>query len=91
MQAHDINAVLSPIATARGLPNAMYIDETMAHAERQHVFYKNWTALTTGKNIPQAGCVMPVHMLGIHMLVTRNKDGEIKVFENVCPSRNDSG
>lgn len=87
MQAHDINAVLSPIATARGLPNAMYIDETMADAERQHVFYKNWTALTTGKNIPHAGCVMPVNMLGIPMLVTRNKDGEIKVFENVCRHR----
>ncbi len=87
MQTQDINAVLSSIETAHGLPNGMYINETMAQKERERVFQKNWTALTCGKNVPHAGCVMPVDMLGIPMLVTRNKNGEIKVFENVCRHR----
>ena len=49
MQTQDINAVLSSIETAHGLPNGMYINETMAQKEREHVFHKNWTALTCGK------------------------------------------
>lgn len=87
MQLHDIKSVISPIETARGLPNSMYVDTKMAEFERQNVFQKNWTALTTGKNIPHPGCVMPLTLLGIPMLVTRNKDGEINVFENVCRHR----
>ena len=86
-QKDQLHAVLNPIDTAHGLPNAVYIDQDMAQLEQQKVFAKQWAALTTGKNLPKPGCVMPVNFLGMPLLVTRTKDNAIKVFENVCRHR----
>ena len=79
-QMDQLHAVLKPIDKAHGLPNAAYVDQNMAQMEQQKVFTKQWAALTTGKNLPKPGCVMPIDFLGTTLLVTRTKDNKIKVF-----------
>ena len=82
-----IRDVLQPIEQARGLPSNLYIDDSATAEERERVFFNTWSALTHGKNVPEAGSVMPVDFLGMPLLVVRNKQNEIKVFQNVCRHR----
>ena len=84
---HSIKDVLQPIEQARGLPSHLYVDDTATAEERERVFFSTWSAITHGKNAPEPGSVMPVDFLGMPLLVVRNKQGEIKVFENVCRHR----
>lgn len=87
MATEQLKAVMQPIDSAIGLPNAVYVDANMAQMEQQKVFARHWAGLTAAKNLPKAGCVMPITFFGIPLLVTRTKSGEIKVFENVCRHR----
>ena len=73
--------------TSKGLPSHLYVDDTATAEERERVFFSTWSAITHGKNAPEPGSVMPVDFLGMPLLVVRNKQGEIKVFENVCRHR----
>jgi len=84
---HSIKDVLQPIENAKGLPSHLYIDNSASEEERERIFFNSWSALTMGKNVPEAGSVMPVDFLGMPLLVVRNKAGNIKVFQNVCRHR----
>ena len=84
---HSIKDVLQPIDKARGLPSHLYVDDSATAEERERVFFDSWSAITHGKNAPDAGSVMPVDFLGMPLLVVRNKQNEIKVFQNVCRHR----
>jgi len=49
MKDHDLDpldAVLAPIETARGLPNAHYIDETVFAEERQALLFDQWAGVS---------------------------------------------
>ena len=84
---NDLSRVLKPIDEARGLPNQSYIDDGYFKQERQALFASNWFAIGFGKDVPDAGCVKPVDFMDIPFLLTRNKDGDVNVFQNVCRHR----
>ena len=83
----DLENVLAPIAQASGLPNACYVDAAMFQHEQDTLFRNNWAAIGFGKDISQPGMVKPVTFLGIPMIMVRNRDGAINVFQNVCRHR----
>lgn len=83
----DLISVLKPIEQANGLPNACYIDKNMHAKEANAVFKQGWTAIGFGCDVPKAGCVYPVELLGIPLLMVRTKNNEVHVFENVCRHR----
>ena len=83
----DLANVQAPIETASGLPNACYIDTAMYEHEQNTLFRNSWVAVGFGKDIPQPGCVKPVNFAGLPMLLVRNQDGNINVFQNVCRHR----
>ena len=82
-----IEDTLKPIEEARGLPSQLYINESMTETERQRVFFDNWSALTNGYRVAEPGSVLPIDFLGVPLLVVRNQQGEINVFQNVCRHR----
>ena len=84
---HKISDTLHPIDQAKGLPSYLYVDDSATAEERERVFFNNWSAVTNGKNVPEAGSVMPVDFIGMPLLVVRNRDNQIKVFQNVCRHR----
>ncbi len=86
-RTHKISDTLYPIDQAKGLPSYLYIDDSASDDERERVFFNNWSALTNGKNVPEAGAVLPVDFLGMPLLVVRNRGGDINVFQNVCRHR----
>ena len=87
----DIKAILSPtlkpIEEASGLASDLYISDEFNSIEEQKVFYDNWAALTQACRVPEPGHAMPINFLSMPLLVVRNAEGEIKVFQNVCRHR----
>ena len=83
----DLISVLKPIEQANGLPNACYVDENMHAKEADSVFKQGWAAIGFGCDVPKPGCVYPVELLGIPLLMVRTKNNEVHVFENVCRHR----
>lgn len=83
----DLTNVKAPIETANGLPNACYVDADLYQHEQNTLFRDNWAAIGFGKDVPKSGCVKPIEFAGLPLLLVRNQDNEIKVFENVCRHR----
>ncbi len=82
-----LKSVLAPVESARGLPNALYIDQAAFEAEKKAVFHRNWAAIGFGKDIAEPGDAMPITFLGIPLLAVRGHDGEVRVFQNTCRHR----
>ncbi len=79
--------VLQPIETARGLPNTVYTD-TAAHAEEcRRVFGGGWACLGFAHDVREPGDAYPVIFAGLPLVMVHGRDGEIRVFHNVCRHR----
>ncbi|SEW29381.1 Phenylpropionate dioxygenase, large terminal subunit [Cognatiyoonia koreensis] len=83
----DLSTVLRPIETANGLPNAHYTDPVVFAEERQSVLFANWSGIGFGKDVPNPGDAKPVSFLGMPLLIVRDHNGAIGVFQNTCRHR----
>lgn len=83
----NLEAVLKPIEEAHGLPNECYTSREHYKLEREKVFFSNWAAIGFMSDVLKPGDVCPVDFLGMPLLLVRNKDGVLKVFQNVCRHR----
>ena len=82
-----LDAVRRPVATANGLPNAHYTDPDVFTAESQAVLKANWAGLAVAAEVPENGDAKPITFLGIPLLLLRDRDGQVRVFENICRHR----
>ena len=82
-----LHAVNKPIETANGLPNECYTDKDYFNYEKDKVFCDKWTVIGVGSSIPNPGDVKPYNLLGIPLIMIRDKDMKIRVFHNVCSHR----
>ena len=82
-----VEHVLVPIEQARGMPNAAYTDQLMFEFERDHVLGKTWAGIGHSSELPNAGYVKPLDFMGLSLALVRNRNGDIKVFHNVCSHR----
>lgn len=82
-----LQAVAQPIQRARGLPNAAYVDAAFTAEERERLFARTWTCIGFGRELPNPGDLRPVRLLGLPLVMVRDKAGEIRVFHNVCSHR----
>lgn len=83
----ELAAVMAPVGKALGLPNAFYIDNDLFEQEKTSVFEKNWSCIGFAKDVPNPGDARPVTFLGIPLLTVRDRDGSVRVFQNVCRHR----
>lgn len=84
---YSVANVKEPIQTARGLPNAFYTDAQLYECEREYVFSKNWACIGFAKDIAEPGDARPATLLGIPLLFIRDREGGVRVFQNVCRHR----
>ena len=85
--ASPLDAVLADVETARGLPNAHYVDPAMFEEERRKVLFANWAGIGFGKDVPEPGDAKPVDFLGVPLLLVRDDAGTVHVYQNTCRHR----
>lgn len=83
----DLSSVRTDVAQARGLPNAHYIDATVFAEERDAVLFASWSGLAVAAQVPENGDAIPLTFLGVPLLLLRDKDGAVRVFQNTCRHR----
>ena len=82
-----LDVVKKPISKAHGLPNECYTSREYTLIERKKLFEDKWVAVGIASSIPNIGDIKPFDLLGIPLLLVRNKKGKIKVFHNICSHR----
>ena len=87
LDIEKIKAVNQPIEKAHGLPNECYTSEKYLIIERERVFQDKWTAIGIGSSVPNPGDALPYNLLGIPLIILRDKERKIRVFHNVCSHR----
>ncbi|MDX1785083.1 aromatic ring-hydroxylating oxygenase subunit alpha [Roseovarius sp. ZX-A-9] len=83
----DLSNVRAPVETANGLPNAHYIDPAVYEEEKHALLYSQWAGLAVAADVPEPGDAVPMEFLGMPLLLIRDKDGEVRVFQNICRHR----
>ncbi|MDU8928255.1 aromatic ring-hydroxylating dioxygenase subunit alpha [Alisedimentitalea sp. MJ-SS2] len=83
----DLSTVIRPIDSANGLPNAHYTDPEVFAEEREGVIFDQWAGLAVAADVPEAGDAKPVELLGVPLLLIRDKGGQVRVFHNICRHR----
>ena len=82
-----LDVVNNSIEKAHGLPNECYTSKDYTLIERKKLFEDKWIVAGVASSIPEIGDVKPIDILGMPILILRNKQKEIKVFHNVCSHR----
>ncbi|MEM7058052.1 MAG: aromatic ring-hydroxylating dioxygenase subunit alpha [Pseudomonadota bacterium] len=83
----DLSAVTQPVSRARGLPNEFYTDAGVFEEEKQKVFFRNWAALGFVSDVANPGDAKPMTFLGQPLVMVRDRDGILRVFQNICRHR----
>lgn len=83
----SIRRTLLPIEQASGLANQAYADPALFAFEREHVMARTWTAIAFERELPEPGFALPVDLMGLPLLILRNRAGQLSVFHNVCSHR----
>ena len=83
----NLSSVIEPLNTAKGLPNEHYIDDEIFQEEKESVLFSNWSAIGFAKDTPKVGDVNPITFLGMPLLVVRDNDKKVRVYQNTCRHR----
>ena len=75
------------ISQAHGLPNECYTSKEYTLIERKKLFEDKWFTLGVASSLPNIGDIKSIELLGLPLLIVRNKKNKIKVFHNVCSHR----
>ena len=87
LDLEKIRAVNNPIHDAHGLPNECYTNNEYFKFERDKIFFNKWTVIGVGNSVPNVGDAQPYNLLGIPLIILRDKKKKIRVFHNVCSHR----
>ena len=87
LDIQKIKAVKKPIEEAHGLPNECYTSVEYLNFEKEKIFKDKWTVIGVGSLVPSPGDAYPYNLLGIPLIVLRDKENRIRVFHNVCSHR----
>ena len=82
-----LDIVNKPISKAHGLPNECYTNKDYTLIERKKLFEDKWVVICVASSLPEIGDSKPFDLLGLPLLIVRNKKNKIKVFHNVCSHR----
>jgi len=75
------------VRTANGLPNAHYIDPAVFAEERDALLFGQWAGLAVAADVPEAGDAKPITFMGMPLLLLRDRNDQVRVFQNTCRHR----
>jgi choline monooxygenase len=74
-------------ADARTLPFSWYSDEAMLREERTRIFAHSWQYAGRAELVAAPGSFLTTDVGGVPVVVTRDAQGELRAFLNVCRHR----
>ena len=74
-------------AQAWSVPTEAYLSPEYARAERDAIWRKVWQVACREEEIEKPGDFVTYDILDDSIIVTRQDDGSIKAYHNVCPHR----
>ena len=81
------DSFVRPLNELTGLPNIAYCSAEFAQFERDHVLSKSWFCIANEAQLARAGWAHPVDILGLPLVVVKDKTNVVRVFHNVCSHR----
>ena len=84
---HVKNGTTDWAADTMEVPSSSYTDPDQWQREMDQIFKSQPILVGISQEIPEAGDFKTLNMLGIPLLLTRQKDGSAKVLLNVCTHR----
>ena len=69
------------------LSGADYVSDEVYEDERQRIWFGDWICVGRSEEIPNRGDYAVKDVAGESIFLTRNEDGEIRAFYNVCSHR----
>src|SRR5438067_11696625 len=78
---------MATTADPRTLPFSWYSDEALLQRERRRIFARSWQYGGRAAQVAQPGSYLATDAGGIPVLVTRDRDGALHAFLNVCRHR----
>ncbi len=84
---NKLDIVSESIEKAHGLPNECYSEGIYTNIERKKIFEDKWVAIGTASSLSNIGDAKPFDLLGIPLIILRDKNNNIRVFHNVCSHR----
>ena len=84
---HVVNGTTDWAASTMEVPSTDYTDEATWQLEMDRIFKSLPILVGVSQEIPEAGDFKTLEILGVPLLITRQKDGSAKVLMNVCTHR----
>lgn len=75
------------LARASTIPSAWYTDPATLERERRDVFGRTWQAVGLAASVDRPGTYFAADIAGEPVLVTRDAEGTLRAFSNVCRHR----
>jgi Rieske 2Fe-2S family protein len=69
------------------LSGADYASPAVYEEEREKLFYRGWLCIGRAAEVPATGDYLVRDVAGESVFVTRNRDGDLRAFYNVCAHR----
>ncbi len=82
-----LEVISNSIEKAHGLPNECYLGGDYTKIERKKIFEDKWVVIGVASSVPNQGDTKPFDLLGIPLMIIRDKNNQVRVFHNVCSHR----
>jgi Rieske 2Fe-2S family protein len=69
------------------LPSSWYRREDVYALEQEHIFFRDWMCVAREEEIPRPGDHRVIDVCGQSIILTRNEEGALRAFYNVCRHR----
>jgi phenylpropionate dioxygenase-like ring-hydroxylating dioxygenase large terminal subunit len=83
----NLESVMTSVNLAKGLPNEHYVSDDVFEEEKRNLLFKTWSGVGFGSDVPEAGDAKPVEFMGMPLLLVRDREGSVGVFQNTCRHR----
>lgn len=83
----SLDTVMRPVGEASGLPNRHYVDTETYERERDRVLFRDWAGLAFSSDVPEPGDALAIDFMGQPLLLVRDREGHVRVFQNACRHR----
>jgi len=84
---HTYQSTRLPVDLATTLIPDAYTTQEFFDLERERVFASSWVAVACTSDVDRPGRVVVVDVAGRSVIVTRNREGALRAFHNVCRHR----